>query len=292
MLICPDCHRQLADDAPGTCPHCAWEPEFRNGVPIFLSSSDRNSQLFAEYLANYDRIAAEDLAESIQPQRYLAVATETLSSYIGSVRGKRVCELGVGQGALFEKLLGDEPETLTAFDIAFPYIRRLREAVSHPTRTRTNFALGNAENLPYAEEFDLIVASEILEHVLNAGDLLISLHRALRSGGRVAIRVPYKEDLRQYARQRGCPYAFVHLRTFTRDSLVDLMRHAGFRARRIEYDGYFEGRQRRLTPFLYPLLRPYFRRSFHDGTPHASLNRRFAWFFLQPPTLTAIFEKT
>ena len=35
-------------------------------MPVLLSTNDRDSQLFSRYLANYDRIAMDDLAVGIQ----------------------------------------------------------------------------------------------------------------------------------------------------------------------------------------------------------------------------------
>jgi SAM-dependent methyltransferase len=166
------------------------------------------------------------------------------------------------------------------------YLGRQSGAAARPEIT---LALANAENLPFADAFDVVIASELLEHVLNVGDLLVSLHRALADRGRLFVRVPYREDLRQYARQNGCPYPFVHLRTFTRDSLVDMLRRAGFRPRRIRYDGHFGGTRRRLGE-----SRPanvVLDRLLEDGVPRPRAGRRVLGLFLRPITLTAEFEK-
>ena len=284
MLICPDCHEPLAE--PSDCMHCGWSCEFVDRVPVLLSSFDRASPSFGDYRDNYDEIAADDLAESIQPAHYLARAAETLASYLGPVTGLRVCELGVGQGLLFDKLLASSPSSLTGVDISLAYLRRYRES-----GTMVNVVLANAENLPYQEAFDIVVASEILEHVLNAGDFLISLHRCLAAGGRAVVRVPYKEDLRQYARQNGCPYRFVHLRTFTRGSFVDMMQRAGFKTRRLHYDGYYLGSPRRVTGMLTPLLRPYFDRRLEHDVPRPTMSSAMQRLLLRPVTLTGVFEK-
>jgi SAM-dependent methyltransferase len=289
MLICPDCHQPLAGNEPSNCTHCGWSCEFVDRVPVLLSSFDQSSPSFRDYMENYDEIAADDLAESIQPADYLARAAETIVSYVGPVEGLRVCEIGVGQGMLFDKLLASSPSSLTGVDISPAYLRRYRSRIEGGTAV--SLVLANAENLPYREAFDLVVASEILEHVLNAGDFLISLHRCLRARGRAVVRVPYKEDLRQYARQNGCPYRFVHLRTFTRDSFVDMMRRAGFKTRHVHYDGYFGGRRRRPIAILGPLMRPYFNRRLRNNVPQPTMSRIMQWLLLQPITLTAVFEK-
>jgi SAM-dependent methyltransferase len=272
---------------PADCSQCGWKLETTEGVPVLLSNGDRSSPTFRDYSANYDRIADDDLAASIQPPAYLALQAETLFSYLPPLAGRRVCELGIGQGLLFEKLLAAHPASLTGIDISLAYLRR-HASQGHPG---LSLALANAENIPYADEFDVMIASEILEHVLNVGDLLISLHRSLADGGRLFVRVPYKEDLRQYARQNGCPYPFVHLRSFTRSSLVDLLRHAGFRARRIRYDGHYGGSRRRLTGAALRLRPALLDRLLEDGVPRRSVGPRVLGLMLRPITLTGEFEK-
>jgi SAM-dependent methyltransferase len=179
---------------------------------------------------------------------------------------------------------------VTGIDISLAYLQPYLSD-QRRERTRPTLALANAENLPYDQAFDLVVASEILEHVLNVGDFLISLHRSLVPGGRTVIRVPYKEDLRQYARQSGCPYRFVHLRTFTRSSLVDMVRQSGFKIRRLYYDGHYEGRRRRATELLAPVFRPYFDRVLEDGVPSPGMSSGLARLLLRPVTLTAVCER-
>jgi SAM-dependent methyltransferase len=281
MLICPDCHGQL--QALGDCSSCGWRNELIAGVPNLLSTTDRSSPTFNAYLANYARIAEDDLRSSIQPPEHLEAQARSLFSYLGPVKGLRVCEVGVGQGMLFERLLAAEADTVTGIDISMAYLRRYAST--------GRVLLANAENLPYRKEFDLLVVSEILEHVLNLGDALISIHRSLVVGGRAVVRVPYKEDLRQYARQWNCQYQFVHLRTFTRDSLLSVMRQAGFELRSLVYDGCYDFRMRPWARRLTPFLLPYLAHIYAGELPARAIHSLMARLLFEPVTLTAIFEK-
>ena len=289
MLLCPDCQEALPE--PGGCPSCGWQPELRDGIPILLSRADRQSQAFAAYAENYDRIAEDDLAQSIQPMRYLEVQADTLCSYLGDLAGLDVCELGVGHGLLLDRLIASNAKTITGIDVSLPYLARYVGAAAE-SGGRLRLAVANAELLPYSEAFDLVVASEILEHVLNAGDFLVSLHRSLRPRARTLVRVPYKEDLRQYARQNGCEYPFVHLRTFTRDSLESMMRSAGFKPVRMYFDGQFGARLRRPMRPLHRLLRPYLQRVLDpDGMPRRPLRGVIPRLLFQPIMLSGIFRR-
>jgi SAM-dependent methyltransferase len=286
VLLCPDCRESLPGPEPTDCARCGWKLDRVDGIPVLLSTEERESPTLRDYVSNYEQIARDDLTASIQPSAYLERQADTLFAQLPAVRGRRVCELGIGQGMTFERLLAAEPKALVGIDVSLAYLHAF--AGRDGGATQLTVALANAETLPYADEFDVLVASEILEHVLNLGDLLISAHRALRPDGSFVVRVPNREDLRQYARQSGCEYPYVHLRAFTRDSLVDLLRHAGFRARRIVADGRFPGRPRRWPAPLERYAKRYRERRFGDEAASDGLAARL---LLEPVTLTGVFEK-
>jgi SAM-dependent methyltransferase len=255
---------------------------------MLLSTADQTSKLFRDYLSNYDEIAEDDLAESIQGEDYLRIQNERLFGYLGDVRGLDVCDLGIGQGLMLDHLARAGAASVTGIDIALPYLR------PHSGDDRVRVLLANAENLPFRDEFDLMVASDILEHVLNVADFLLSAHRALRTSGRLAVKVPYKEDLTQYARSRGCRYRFVHLRNFTRSSLRNLLDHSGFEIERLILDGFHRYRLRRIyrRPVIVDRVsqRIVARLFTSDTALHAAGNRVGTALF-RPAELTAIARK-
>jgi len=283
LPLCPDCQERLERLA--DCARCGWRYETVDGIPSLLSTADRSSPLFNLYVANYLKIAEDDLAHSIQRPEHLAAQASTLRSYLGDVGGRRVCEIGVGQGLLFDELLVARPVRLVGVDVASAYLR--------PYATRAEVFVANAENLPFKRAFDLVVASEVLEHVLNVGDFLLSTRRSLVDGGELAVRVPYRENLLPYARRLDCPYDLVHLRTFTADSLVSLLGHAGFRLKRLVYDGCYAYRMRPWARALPDFaLRRYLSRVYAGRTTGSAVDNAAARLLFTPATLTAIFERT
>jgi SAM-dependent methyltransferase len=216
----------------GKCARCGWASELRAGIPVWLSSADRVDPLFRNYLDNYDQIAEDDLAESIMDPRYAEAQAHKLFGYLGDVRGLRVCDLGVGRGLLFRHLVDAPLESLMAVDIALSYLVKL------PLSGRVRAVVANAEALPFLAQFDLLVSSDVLEHVANVGDFLISANRSIVPGGRFVVRVPFEEDLLGYARRMGCPYRLVHLRSFTRRGLRRMLEGAGFAVERMYLDGF------------------------------------------------------
>ena len=208
-------------------------------MPVLLSTRDRSSELFGRYLANYDEIASDDLESAIQLERVQRSFNDRLFGYVGDVRGKRVCDVGVGKGMLFEMLRGGEPARLVGVDISMPYLTRF------VGNGDASLVVANAENLPFREEFDLVVAADVLEHVLNVGDFLMSVRESLVPGGTFVVRVPYLDNMLQYARLNGCQYDMVHLRNFTRSNLLDLLTQSGFAVDHLRYDGFNRYRARR-----------------------------------------------
>ena len=148
MLLCPDCSTALP--GPGRCPSCGWQAELRDGVPILLSRADRESPAFAAYAENYDRIADDDLTQSIQPVRYLEVQADTLSSYLGNLSGLSERDR-VGCGLFRDRLIASDARTVTGIDVSLPYLARYVGAAAE-SGGRLRLAMANAELLPYAED--------------------------------------------------------------------------------------------------------------------------------------------
>lgn len=232
VVLCPECRQGRFAIESLRCAACGWEGSRLDGVPVLLSSHDRGSELFSRYLTNYDHIASDDLASAIQTERVQQFFNDRLFGYLGDIRGRRVCDIGVGKGMLFERLRHGDPATLVGVDISMPYLTRFADDAA------STVVLANAENLPFRDAFDLVVAADILEHVLNVGDFLMSVRESLVADGTFVVRVPYLDDMLQYARLNGCRYDIVHLRNFGRGNLAHLLRHTGFRIDRLRYDGF------------------------------------------------------
>jgi SAM-dependent methyltransferase len=288
VFVCPDCAAPLDYPPAAACPSCGWAIAERDGIPEAFSSAGRDSAIVRHYLDNYEAVAGDDLAESIQDEGYLQIQTERLFSYLGDVSGLDVCDLGVGQGRLLELIAAQGPASLTGVDIASPYLKRL-------STDGVRIVIANAENLPFAEEFDLLVASDILEHVLNIGDALLSIHRALRPGGRFVVRVPYKENLTMYAQASGLTkYELVHLRNFNRAGLRQLLEDAGFAVGGFRYDGYYAYRKRaplQRSALIGRALDRALVRRYGSIEAVAGVDRRLGRLLMRPVEITALATK-
>jgi SAM-dependent methyltransferase len=291
VLICPDCAAPMAAAKAPECADCGWTAETIEGIPYFLSRSDRGDSVIAEYLDNYDEIARDDLDSSFVDERYIDNQARNIAADARLADGAKICDVGAGKGYLLRALLDAGAAQITAVDISLPYLRRF---TSEP---RIVPLVANAENLPFADEFDTIFCTDVMEHVLNLGSFLFSLNRALKLGGCAHVRVPYLENLLSYSPHLGCRYRFVHLRSFDRPLLRRTFSEVGLAAERFRLDGFSLGSPQ---PFWmrpswpsrrYALLRQLALRHLEHEMDVTRWPPWFARIFMRPTTITVTVRK-
>jgi SAM-dependent methyltransferase len=98
---------------------------------------------------------------------------------------------------------------------------------------------GTLANLPLAErKFDLIVLSNILEHVRDLKPALLRLGGVLGEGGMLYVQVP---DASRFSGRDDAPFqefSTEHINFFSAASLANLLRQVGFQARFSENSAY------------------------------------------------------
>lgn len=136
-------------------------------------------------------------------------------------------DLGCGEGrhifGLMEKFpdlkcIGLDPH-IESLDKAFEGLKFL-ESISN---TKTNFLSGSAYLLPFSDDsFDLVVCSEVLEHLHDYKDAIKEINRVLKPGGQFLASVPaeFPEKIcwllsEAYQNQPGG-----HLRIFKKNELI------------------------------------------------------------------------
>ena len=102
------------------------------------------------------------------------------------VRAHLPCEAfldaGCGDGRHLAALAGELPQRRAGVDISE------RILATAQARVEADFRQGNLEALPFADgEFDLILCSQVIEHVLDADTAVAELVRVLRPGGTLVI---------------------------------------------------------------------------------------------------------
>jgi SAM-dependent methyltransferase len=155
---------------------------------------------------------------------------------LGLSPGERLLDMGCGGGRhAFEGIR--RGATVIAFDYSEGELKDVRgvvgamqEADEIPPGTEWGTVNGDALHLPFADDsFDVIVASEVLEHLWATEWAMSELVRVLRPGGRIAVTVPSElpERIcwaldREYHDVPGG-----HVRIFKRRDLENRLENAG-----------------------------------------------------------------
>jgi ubiquinone/menaquinone biosynthesis C-methylase UbiE len=218
--------------------------KIEDDIPIF-SQTDF-------YTENYDRIAEVHLEHfeatghnPFMPEdhwRELEKSTEELVKKYAVEPGIKILDVGVGMGRLLEHF-----PKLNRFgmDISLGYLR-------HAKAKGVEVCLSRIEEMPYKNNyFDMLVTTDVLEHVFDLNLALREMLSVVKEGGVVVVRVPYKEDLKLYLHP-DFPYDFVHLRSFDESSLRILFEKIlNVQVLEITFTGYRCGRPKVGANFRY-----------------------------------------
>jgi ubiquinone/menaquinone biosynthesis C-methylase UbiE len=137
----------------------------------------------------------------------------------------KVLNIGVGNG-LFEEFAERRGGIVHALDPSEAAIAKLRDTYG----SDSSFRVGHIQEIPFpAEQFDLVVVSEVLEHLdertLEAA--LPELARVLSAEGMLIGTVPAREDLKTQTMK--CPHCgrlfhrWGHMQSFDRGTLANIL---------------------------------------------------------------------
>jgi SAM-dependent methyltransferase len=216
MKICPACRTRFAA-ADWSCPFCRWEAPRTGPVPAMTSAAvvDGFSATSFEPLA-----ALEDHHFWFKARN--ALITWAVSRYFPGAR--TVLDVGCGNG-----------QVSRALQRAFPNLRltaceAFLEGLAIAARKVPSAELVQADirDLPWSDEFDVVGAFDVLEHVTDDGAALRQMVQATRPHGGVIVTVPQHQwlwsPIDDYSR---------HVRRYSRVELRSRLEAAGLRVERI-----------------------------------------------------------
>ena len=291
MLICANCSSSNFNLDTHHCPECSWTRIDDEGIYNYLTDHDRKSSLVETYVYNYEELAIKNLEISNIDRRFLKNQAINLVRYISPVKGLDVCDVGIGQGFLCDELIQADVNSVAAVDVSKSYLQRF---IGH---SKVTPYLANAEFLPFKNEFDLLVSTDVMEHVINVGSFLYCVNRALKKNGIAAIRVPYREGILGYSPHMGYGHSFGHLRSFNKDLINIYMKQAGFQVKSFHLDGYSTGTPQsylysstRRKIFYHKLLN-FMNRYLQHPADATLLNSYFARLLMKPAELVVVAIK-
>ncbi len=214
MKSCPRCQADyVATD--WKCPACTYLPSSVDGFAVLAPD-------LAEGGAGFPPGAFQNLA-AVEAQNFWFRARNrlivwALKRYFPKLQ--HYLEIGCGTGFVLAGVAQAYPAARLVGSEVF--IVGLSFAAS---RVKTaEFLQMDARKIPYVEEFDVIGAFDVLEHIEEDEVVLAAMLRALRPGGGVAITVPQHPWLWSKADDNAC-----HVRRYKVGELRDKVLRAGFK---------------------------------------------------------------
>lgn len=124
--------------------------------------------------------------------------------------GRKVIDVGCGNGQLIRKLMTERRSVCTALDISEVALQALQTDLGIETVRAVLPAIPVR-----SETYDVAICSECLEHLDNPKETIVEMHRIVREGGRLIITVP-----------DGCLWkrGYEHVRELTPTDCVNLLR--------------------------------------------------------------------
>lgn len=226
MKICLACGKRFeANDF--CCPVCGHSPEVRDGHPAFAP----------ELAAGYDGFKTDSfslLAKLETGNFWFESRNQLLTWALGRYfpKAETFLEIGCGTGFVLSGIRREFPQIkLFGSDIfteGFVYAKdRVPEAA---------FFQMDARNIPFENEFDVIGAFDMLEHIEEDKTVLSQIFGAVKSGRGIILTVPQHQWLWSKNDEIAC-----HKRRYSRKELAAKVKNAGFRILRV-------------TSFVSPLL--------------------------------------
>jgi SAM-dependent methyltransferase len=137
---------------------------------------------------------------------------------------RALLEVGCGTGFLLEGVSRAFPEAaVVGADPLLAFLARARERLPGATLLQMD-----ARRIPFRDEFDAVIALDVIEHIDEDEEALREMGQALRSGGRLILTVPQHawlwSEVDEWSR---------HRRRYSRRDLLARLRRAGLSPERV-----------------------------------------------------------
>lgn len=213
MKRCLACEQRF--EAPGwRCPVCRFAPSLEHGFPEFAPG-------LAADEVRYDARRFAALADVEDRHFWFRARAELILWAMRRhfPRARSFLEIGCGTGNVLDAIArGPAPARLAACDA---HVQGLAFAARRvPAAELLQI---DARRIPFREEFDVVGAFDVIEHIADDGAALAEIFAACRAGGGVILTVPQHPWLWSYRDEFAR-----HCRRYSRAQLLARLRRAGF----------------------------------------------------------------
>ena len=212
------------------CPFCGRQPQTDGGIPVFAPELVNGDGTDAAY--PFEALVRAEAAHFWFRNRAALIGWVIRAHFPGATS---ILEVGCGAGGVLLDIQQANPRArLTGSELLLPGLHRARQRL-----TDVDLLQMDAQHIPFENEFDVIGAFDVLEHIDDDESVLRQMKGALAPGGGIVITVPQHEWL--WSRfDEVCG----HRRRYTRRGLIAKLRAAGLEPLRVTS----------FTSFALPLL--------------------------------------
>ena len=213
MKVCLVCRHRFQAPA-WACPACGRSPAVRGRYPAF--APDETEAVDSYDAACFSRLAALE-AGNFWFEARNRLLVWALRRYFHTARS--FLEIGCGTGFVLAGIRRAFPALALAGAEIFS------EGLAHAGERAPGAALFqmDARRMPFEEEFDVVGAFDVLEHIEQDVAVLSEMFRAVRPGGGIMLTVPQHPFLWSRVDEHAR-----HKRRYTRGELIGKVRGAGF----------------------------------------------------------------
>ncbi len=212
MKVCPSCKHSF--EGRFICPHCYSRPPILND---FIAFAPELAEVSEGFEADFFHQLVELEATSFWFRSRNLLILWALSKYFN--QANKFLEIGCGTGFV-----------LSGIEQKFPYLDLYGSEIftaglsyaAHRLNQAQLFQM-DARNIPFLEEFDVIAAFDVLEHIQEDVIVLQQMYKATKYGGGIILTVPQHPWLWSQADD----YAH-HVRRYRSKELKEKIRKAGF----------------------------------------------------------------
>ena len=230
VLCCPECKDTLSRmDDKYLCPNCAHSYPIVDGIPSFV---DQNA-----IIDSFDASAFEFLFQMEQKHFWhigrREIIFHVLTRSIPTLLESRMLEIGCGNGSVLG-YLKQKGVDIEGGDIFLEALKFCQQRAGYGGLYQIDILA-----LPFRNEFDVIGAFDILEHIDNDEKALLEINQALNPKGKLILTVPAYKFLWSYFDVQSH-----HERRYSKKELVTKLERNGFIIKKTSFFMFF----------LFPLL--------------------------------------
>lgn len=212
MKICFKCQHRFVSDT-WVCPHCGSSPDEKFGFPCFAPDFSSDSGFKDTHFNELNELEASNFW-FVARNKLIIWA---LKKYFPNM--ENFLEIGCGTGFVLSGISG------AAVDANLYGSEISCEGLIHAAKRIRGVQLFqmDARSIPYENEFDVIGAFDVLEHIEEDTIVLSQMYQAIKPGGGVLISVPQHQFLWSETDVNAC-----HVRRYSANELKEKICVAGF----------------------------------------------------------------